>query len=409
MAEHWETYRQKIIGLGEDSFAKSYYPELQEKIRSLQELNRNFEIVFNSVQDLVFIHEPDGRVVIMNDMAKQTLRLDQRVPQEQNLLDFLRADHHEKATRDWMEALGGTSNKSHWIVRPMDRDEGIQVEATFSEANWSGRRVVVTVLRDIRKQLEYEDELIRAKQKAEENDRLKTAFIANISHEIRTPMNGIMGFAQLLSNPDLGREEITEYIQIIQQSGKRLLGIINDLIDISRIEAGEVELKPTDFRLRGEMEFLLHFFEPMVAGRDVRLNLSLPADMGEAVARTDREKLVGIFTNLLNNAIKFTDVGDITFGFDMKEGGPHFFVRDTGIGIPGDSLKRIFNRFEQVDNRTSRIHEGSGLGLSIVKAYVELLHGTIWVESKLGSGSCFHFSLPSHVIVQNATTPFQRE
>jgi len=244
-------------------------------------------------------------------------------------------------------------------------------------------------------------ELIVAKERAEESDKLKSAFLANLSHEIRTPMNGILGFTELLKEPDLSSEKQQKFINIIQKSGARLLNIINDIIDISKIEAGEMQTDIKLTNIKEQIEYCYTFFKPEVEKKGLQLlvnNSSLEEDL---MIETDREKIYAIFSNLIKNAIKFTNKGSVLFGYERKVEYLEFYVKDTGIGIPKDKLEAIFKRFIQADISNDMAIQGAGLGLSISKAYVELLGGKIWVESEVenlaigkAGGSAFYFTIP---------------
>lgn len=240
-----------------------------------------------------------------------------------------------------------------------------------------------------------EIELKIAKEKAEEYNNLKTAFLQNMSHEIRTPMNGILGFTELLIDPDITSEMQHEYIQIIKSSGERMLSIINDLLDISLIESGQVEINKSTINLNNELLSLYRFFKPDAESKSIRFRLIIGSPEIENPLFTDREKLFAILTNLIKNAIKFTHQGSIEFGFSKKGNDYEFFVSDTGIGIAHDKLEMIFERFVQADLTISKPYEGAGLGLAIARAYVEILGGRIWVESQPGAGSQFYFTIPS--------------
>jgi len=237
-------------------------------------------------------------------------------------------------------------------------------------------------------------ELLKAKERAEESDRLKTAFLTNMSHEIRTPMNGILGFAGLLKESDLTGEDQQKYIRIIEKSGARMLNIIHNIIDISKIESEQMEISFLETNVNEQIKFIYNFFEPEVEGKGIRFFFknSLPAK--EAIIQTDPEKIYAILTNLVKNAIKFTDEGSIEFGYEKKGEYLEFFVKDTGIGIPKDRQEAIFERFVQADISDINKYEGAGLGLSIAKAYVEMLGGKICLESEEGKGSIFYFTIP---------------
>lgn len=247
---------------------------------------------------------------------------------------------------------------------------------------------------DITQQKNTEAELKIALEKALESDRLKSAFLANMSHEIRTPMNGILGFVDLLTEPNLSKSQIEKYSAIINKSGVRLLNTINDIIDISKIEAGEVTISTTETSINTQMEELYSFFLPEANRKGLSLILEPSLSAEQLTVNTDSHKLHGILTNLIKNAIKYTERGHIKFGYSEKEDFIEFYVRDTGIGIPKDRLKAIFNRFEQADIEDSKVFEGSGLGLAISKAYTDMIGGELSVTSVEGKGSAFLLTIP---------------
>jgi len=252
----------------------------------------------------------------------------------------------------------------------------------------------VAIAEDISEKKKNEEELIKAKEKAEESDRLKSAFLANISHEIRTPMNGIMGFAELLKEPDLDPENQIEFLEVIEKSGQRMLNIINDLIDISKIEAGETTLRIRKINVNRMLHELHLFFMPEGSKKNICIDFHCDLTENESTIETDGTKLNQVLTNLIKNALKFTEEGSINFGYRVKEQVLEFFVSDTGPGISDDQKDLIFERFRQSSLNLTRKYEGAGLGLAISKAYIELLGGSIWLESELGKGSTFFFTLP---------------
>ncbi len=254
-------------------------------------------------------------------------------------------------------------------------------------------------------------ELTIAKEHAEESDRLKTAFLTNMSHEIRTPMNGILGFVGLLKEPQLTGEEQQEYLGVIERSGARMLNTINDIICISKIESGQMEITVSETNINEQIEFVYTFFKPEAAQKGIQLFYKNGLSQRDAIIKTDSEKIYTILTNLVKNAIKFSEKGSIEFGYDCGLAGRDkaclvsttptiiFYVKDNGIGIPKDRQKAIFDRFVQADIADVRAFQGSGLGLSISKAYTEMLGGEIWVESDPDeksdeTGSTFYFTIP---------------
>lgn len=253
---------------------------------------------------------------------------------------------------------------------------------------------VLANIRNITTIKEYEAELIKAKEKAEESDRLKSAFLANMSHEIRTPMNGILGFSSLLKSPDLTHDTQMEYVNIIENSGQRMLSIINDIIDISKIESNLMDLYISESNINEQMDYIFMFFRPEVEKKGISFKCHCDLPIQDSYIETDREKLFAILTNLVKNAIKYTHSGTIEFGYYKKGDILQFYIKDTGIGIAKAEQESIFGRFIQADIHNRPLYQGAGLGLSIAKAYVQMLGGEIWVESEIGMGSTFYFTLP---------------
>jgi PAS domain S-box-containing protein len=247
---------------------------------------------------------------------------------------------------------------------------------------------------DITERKRIEEELIRAKEKAEQSDRLKTAFLHNISHEIRTPMNAIVGFTTLLDSPDTTDESRRQYIDIIYQSSNQLLSIITDIVDISNIETGLVKISRSTVNINTLIRNLFEQYRLRTQQQNLVLNFSTHLDDSEAYVVTDETKVIQIFSNLLNNALRFTKKGRIELGYVVRGEMVEFFVSDTGIGIAPEHQEKVFERFFQVEGPSSKQYSGTGLGLSISKAYTELLGGSIWVISTPGEGSLFCFSIP---------------
>lgn len=251
---------------------------------------------------------------------------------------------------------------------------------------------------DITKLKEIELALIEAKEKAEESDRLKSAFLANMSHEIRTPMNGILGFASLLKESNLSEKKYKDYIDIIEKSGERMLSIISDIIDISKIESGTVEVTRKNTNVGALLKYVYTFFKPEAESKNLDLYIveQLPGD--NTWVFTDQEKIYAVLINLVKNAIKYTNKGEIVLGTGIRkikdEDQLYFWVKDTGIGISEERQQAIFERFVQADIKDIQARQGAGLGLAIAKSYVEMLGGEIGVTSKVNEGSEFYFHIP---------------
>jgi PAS domain S-box-containing protein len=324
------------------------------------------------------------------------------------MLGYPADEMHGKSLFDFMDETGiKIANEN--IER---RQAGIQEQHDFEFICKNGDRMIaslqtapimdksgnydgaIAAVMNITERKLAETELVKAKEKAEESDRLKSAFLTNMSHEIRTPMNGILGFAGLLKEPNLTGEEQQNYIRIIEKSGARMLNIINDIVSISKIEAGLMEVNIQESNINEQIEYIYTFFKPEIEAKGIQFSFKNSLPSKEAILKTDRENVYAILTNLVKNAIKYSEKGTIEFGYNLKGRYLEFFVRDTGIGIPKDRQKAIFERFIQADIEDKMARQGAGLGLSISKAYVEMLGGKIWVESEEGIGSTFYFTLP---------------
>ncbi len=260
-------------------------------------------------------------------------------------------------------------------------------------------QLFLAVVQDISERKKYEIELIQAKLKAEESDKLKSIFLANLSHEIRTPMNSIAGFTNLLLLPDVTADKKEHYAEIIEQSLNKLLVIINNLLDMSKIETNQLSIQSQEFDLiallkNTKKQFMVH--ELMATKPHLTLELENTLDISEFKINSDEARIKQILDNLISNALKYTHDGSVRFGFSVIEKSMklylQFHVHDTGIGIPDDKKKLVFKRFRQIEE--DQFHEGTGLGLSISKGIVELMDGEIWFESTPGKGSSFYFTIP---------------
>ncbi|MDT8393728.1 MAG: ATP-binding protein [Bacteroidales bacterium] len=286
-----------------------------------------------------------------------------------------------------------------FVVKDGSKKVGLMSASKFTK---DGEDYIISITRDITDRFEYEEKLKEARKKAEESDRLKTAFLANISHEVRTPMNAILGFSDLLMNPNTSEKNRNEYISHIHKSSHNLLSIINDIIDFSMIETGQLQIYNSECSVNNILDDLLATFRQYkhMVGKehlDIRLAEKLMDD--NSFIRSDEERIKQLMSNLIGNAIKYTEKGSVQFGCRILSEGEdmdklQFFVIDTGIGIPVDKHEVIFERFRQLDDSNTRKYGGNGLGLSITKQIAGLLDGDISLESTPGKGSSFYFTLP---------------
>lgn len=259
--------------------------------------------------------------------------------------------------------------------------------------------IIIFVLsrRYARQQKFIKNHLQQSVEKAEESDRLKSVFLANMSHEIRTPMNGILGFVNLLEDTEISAENYRQYVGFIKKSSERLLDTINDIIEISKIEAREATLSVAEVDVNESVDYLFGFFQPAFNKKKLPFILENSLADKKIILQTDKNKLESILSNFIKNAIKFTHEGFVEFGVNQTDNSILFYVKDTGIGIPAERCEAIFERFVQADLKITKPYEGSGLGLAISRAYADLLGGKISVESEEGKGSIFTFSLPQNL------------
>jgi len=328
------------------------------------------------------------------------------------IIPFLEKAFYKGKTADWeiFFDIGLAAESQH--IRVKEKKKVWYKNWAYPIFDREGKLINVIIQHnDITEIKQAEQELIAAKDKAEESDRLKTAFLTNMSHEIRTPLNSIMGFAELLEEPDLTGEEQRNYIRIIEKSGARMLNIINDIIDISKIESGLTEVLIENCNINEQIECIYSNFKPEVEKKGMQLFLHIGLPVTASVIQTDCEKFYAILVNLVKNSIKYSDQGTIEVGYNLKNNYLEFFVKDTGIGIPKLRQEAVFHRFVQADIADKRAYQGAGLGLSISKSYVEMLGGKLWVESEEGKGSTFFFTIPYHkvplnkIVVEKVITP----
>ncbi|WP_372750911.1 ATP-binding protein [Labilibaculum sp.] len=267
------------------------------------------------------------------------------------------------------------------------------------------------IINDISEIISTQKELLKAKEKAEESDHLKSAFLANMSHEIRTPMNGIIGFADMLKRPDRTKDQSDTYINIIYKSSNQLLKIINDVLDISKLDSGQTYLKESNCSINSLLDELHTQFSKENSTDDgIEFRVSKALSNRNALVTTEARKLRQILSNLLSNAFKFTSSGLIEFGYELiSDSQLEFYVKDTGIGIQKKKQKIIFERFRQVEETFTRRYGGTGLGLAISKGFVELMGGQINMETEEDKGTTFYFTIPYKPVNPKAPNANQRK
>ena len=380
---------------------------------ALKESERLLASIISFLPDATLVIDKEGRVISWNrSMEKMTGVRAEQILGKMNyeyalpfygerrpmLIDEVRGeDHISERKHDAIKKEDDGTLVAEAYIPNLRGSEAYLLESASalydSDGNYWG---AIESIRDITERKRSEEDLQKSKERAESATRAKSEFLANMSHEIRTPMNAVIGMTGLLLDEDL-TEDQREYVEIIRSSGDTLLAIINSILDLTKIEAGMIELERQPFDLHGCLEVSID----MMAAEATRKGLAMEytfEDYIPAVVLGDPTRVNQILINLLNNAVKFTEKGKIAIsvsGTAIEDSSYeiHFIVQDTGIGIPEDKMSRLFQSFSQVDASTARRYGGTGLGLAIGKKLAELMGGKMWVESKAGKGSAFHFTI----------------
>jgi PAS domain S-box-containing protein len=359
----------------------------------LRKSERRFRKLFESHSAVKLIIDPDsGAIVDANNAAAEFYGWTVARLRKMNLSEITTnspeeiRSRFEKATRNKGIFFETTNRLADGSLR--------EVEVFTSRIELDGSYYLHSIVHDITEKKKILADLIAAKEKAEESDRLKTAFLHNISHEIRTPMNAIVGFTSLLDAKGLSEELRRQYVEIVYQSSNQLLSIISDIVDISNIEAGHVKITPNEININTLLRNIHDQFHIRAHEQHLDFNFHPSLPDSEAIIKADETKLIQVLSNLLSNSFKFTREGSVDFGYSVKGDEIEFFVKDTGIGIEPEKYQKIFERFYQVENTVNLKTEGTGLGLSICKGYIDLMGGKIWVDPTPGQGSCLCFTLP---------------
>jgi PAS domain S-box-containing protein len=364
--------------------------EVEDELRKSEERFRKLFESHSAVKLIIDLET--GSIVDVNKAAEEYYGWSVSKLRRMNLRDISTMSAEkmkstmDKARRDKEVFFESSTRLSDGSIR--------EVEVFTSKIEIEGKLYLHSIIHDVTEKKKMLADLITAKERAEESDRLKTAFLHNISHEIRTPMNAIVGFTSLLESPELSDNVRRQYIDLITQSSNQLLSIISDIVDISNIETGIVKTSLSKVNINTSIRNIHDQYSIRAEQENIIFRYHTPLEDDHAEIITDETKLIQIITNLLNNSFKFTRKGSIEYGYTIKGDDIEFFVNDTGIGIEKDKQQKIFDRFYQIENGIYQKTEGTGLGLSISKAYVELLGGRIWTFSQPGKGTTFYFTLP---------------
>jgi len=393
MEKDWNKYRDKIIGLGEHSLHKSYYPELQKKIDSLETSQKNLQTIINSISDAIIIHDEEGKFLALNDKATSMYHLRKDQCNNFSVYDITSPRQDTSDLKNiWAKVYDNQPQVFEWICRQYNSDVEIETHVSLNPTIWNGKNAIVAVVRDFSERKKFENELILAKEKAEEANQLKTEFLNNMSHEIRTPMNGIIGFADMLADNDLTHDLREAYSKIVQESSYELLKIIDNILEISKLVTKQIQLFEQTFCLNDLFKELYHHFNSKSIERKIPINIKTELTDIDSYIVSDKLKLNKILNNLIENAFKFTDEGYIEMGYILNNSHIVIYVKDTGIGVFPKNKEVIFERFSKVNKDISK--GGLGLGLAIAQEYSRLLGGHITIESENGKGSTFYLTMP---------------
>ncbi len=374
--------------------------ERKKAERALKQSENLYRSLIETSPEGISLGDLNGNLFFVNDQKVALFGYEsQEELLKKNIFDLINDSDIEKAKKvaEELEKNGYITNSQLGFKRKNGSYFYGELRAKLIYDDKGNPSRMIDFISDITDRKKYEDDLKEAKIKAEESDRLKSAFLANMSHEIRTPLNGILGFAELLKDENVSQGQRREFLEIINSSGRQLLNLINDIIDLSKIEAGQIELMEADCNINSLLNEVFAFFQSTKSDsgkENIEIRFKPGLEDSESEVKIDSFRLKQILNNLLSNALKFTHLGYIEFGYKLIENNLEFYVKDTGIGVSKDSMDIIFERFRQADDSHSRIYGGTGLGLSICKALVELMDGEIILSGNESEGSKFIFKLP---------------
>lgn len=373
---------------------------------ALQDSEAKFRGYIENAPDIILMSDAEGNFLDLNYTAEQCFGYSREEFLSMHASQSVADIDYDKAVESFrILAIDGVYQDELLFKR---KDGSTFYGLLSARVLASGRVLGFIKNIDEIKRIQYELQV--EKERAEESDRLKSAFLANMSHEIRTPMNGIIGYSMIMTEPNLSDEERIEYASILNASCYRLLNTVNDVLEISKIDSGQVDIRKREFRLADLFNELYELYQNNFANKGIEFICKIDDNIENLIVFADDQKIYQILNNLLNNAFKFTNSGRVEYGYYLQDGKPIFYVQDTGVGIAKENIENIFQRFSQEDLSISRGYEGTGLGLSIAKGLIEAMGGNIKVQSEKGRGSRFEFGLELEIIMsKNETIDLETE
>ena len=393
-----ENGRSKILtGIVKDiTDYKVIQLELLKAKENAEESEKQLKAILDNTLYPITLTTTSGNLVFINNAALEYFEIDSAEKfMGETVIRFWKNQEHRNEFLSKLFKDGYVYDYQNSYITDNNNEKIVLV--TSNLLDYKGEKVILAIYKDITERIKIEKELINAKEKAEESDRLKSAFLCNVSHEIRTPLNAIVGFSALLNDEDLTREDRESFNNIIKSRSNDLLNIINDILDLSQIEANQMKVNVTEGKVGDLVDEIYKTFnlKKRVENKEhIELKIAEVFDPKYDLIKTDFHRVKQIISNFLTNAFKFTKKGSIKIGSKLVNNEILFYVSDTGIGINQDDLPKIFERFRQIEYSDKRSYGGNGLGLSISKGLAELLGGRIWAESELNVGSTFYLSIP---------------
>jgi PAS domain S-box-containing protein len=381
--------------------------ERKKASQILRQSEERYRHIFETAANLITAVDKDGIIVDCNNRLKEILGYEKDKIVGQSITSLLHPDHHDKIFTSLNKIIeeGHDYNQTYKMMRHDGRIIDVNINASAIDNNGVFERTIC-IIEDITEQLQIQQELLYAKEKAEESNRLKSEFLHNMSHEIRTPMNGIMGFSNLLSEQESSNDNIKNYTSIIHNCSNQLLRIIDDILEISILETKQQKFANNNFHINDFIMEQFAIFDLKAKERKLPFYVKKGLPNDNCIINSDKSKLNKIVSNLLENAFKFTSEGYIELGYYIEDKYLVLYVQDTGLGISEANVDRIFKRFSQESHDIAESHGGLGLGLAIAKENAQLLGGDITVKTQKGEGSIFYVRLP---YIANADKKFNHK